>query len=322
MTAVQPASILPPAARPGGTTRVTLFDLGLYAVTVFAWSTSWIALKMQVGVVAPEVSVAWRFLLAAAVMMAWVTLSGRPMRFPLREHVRFVALGALMFSTNFWLFYMGGLHLPSGLLSVVFSLASVFNLVLGALVLRQPIDRRVGIGALVGFTGIGLLFWPEIAGTEFDHDALVGLALCTAGTLSFCSGNMLSSANQRRGLPVVSVNAWGMLYGAMIMIAVGLARGSTFTVEWTPAYLGGLAWLSIMSTVLAFACYLTLLGRIGAARAGYATVIFPVFALGISTVFEGYVWTAAAIVGMLAVMVGNLIVLTRGRAVAPVQPSA
>jgi drug/metabolite transporter (DMT)-like permease len=314
MSAVHTAPVASSSAGGAGTfARLTPFDLALYAMTVFAWSTSWIALKMQVGVVAPEVSVAWRFLLASAVMMAWVAVSRRPMRFPLRDHLRFAAMGALIFSTNFYLFYLGGQYLASGLLSVVFSLASVFNLVLGALVLGQRIDARVATGALVGFAGIGLVFWPEIAGTVFDHDALVGLALCTAGTLFFCSGNMLSSANQRRGLPVVSVNAWGMLYGAMIMVAVGLINGSTFTVEWTLPYLGGLVWLSVVSSVLAFASYLTLLGRIGAARAGYATVIFPVFALGISTVFEGYVWTAAAIVGLVAVMVGNLIVLTRRR---------
>ncbi len=77
----------PPAARP--TPRFTLFDGMLYAVTVFAWSTSWIALKMQVGVVAPEVSVAWRFILAAIVMFGWVAATGRPLRFPLKDHLRF-----------------------------------------------------------------------------------------------------------------------------------------------------------------------------------------------------------------------------------------
>lgn len=310
MTAVSPTRPLGFAAP---APRFTAFDALLYGVTVFAWSTSWIALKMQVGVVAPEVSVAWRFLLAAAVMFGWLAVSGRPFRFPARDHLRFLIQGALIFSVNFYLFYLGGQYLASGLLSVVFSLASVFNLILGALVFRQRIEPRVAVGAAIGFAGIGLVFWPEIAGVEFDHDALVGLGLCTAGTLFFCSGNMMSSANQRRGLPVVSTNAWGMIYGAGIMLALALINGRTFQVEWTVPYLGGLAWLSIVSSVLAFASYLTLLGRIGAARAGYATVIFPIFALGISTIFEGYVWTPAAIAGLVAVAAGNLIVLTRGR---------
>lgn len=293
--------------------RFTLFDAVLYAVTVFAWSTSWIALKMQVGVVAPEVSVAWRFILAAAVMFGWVALSKRPVRFPLKDHLRFMVMGALIFSINFFMFYLGGRYLASGLLSVVFSLASIFNLVLGAVVFRQRIEPRVAAGAAIGFAGIGLVFWPEIAGVSFSHEAAIGLLCCTLGTLFFCSGNMMSTTIQRRGLPVVSTNAWGMAYGAAIMVAVGLVNGRTFTVEWTVPYLGGLVWLSVVSSVIAFACYLTLLGRIGAARAGYSTVIFPIFALMISTAFEGYVWTPLAVLGLACVIAGNLIVLTRKR---------
>ncbi len=299
--------------RSGGA-RFTLFDFGLYAVTVFAWSTSWIALKLQVGVVAPEVSVAWRFMLAAALMMGWAVFAGKPLRFSARDHLRFLIQGALLFSTNFYLFYLGGLHLASGLLSVVFSLASVFNILMAAIVFRQRTAPRVLFGSAVGFAGIGLIFWPEIAGVEFDHDALVGLVLCTYGTLFFCAGNMMSTSNRRHGLTVVSGNAWGMVYGSLIMVALALINGRTFEVEWTLPYLGGLAWLSVVSSVLAFACYLTLLGRIGAARAGYATVIFPVFALAISTLFEGYTWTPLAMAGLIAVMAGNLIVLTRRRA--------
>ncbi|WP_075218077.1 DMT family transporter [Mongoliimonas terrestris] len=310
MTAAVPAAA--PAEKPA-LAPFTLFDFLLYAITVFAWSTSWIALKMQVGVVAPEVSVAWRFMLSAAVMIGWVAVARQRMRFSWTDHARFAVQGALLFSTNFYLFYLGGQVLASGLLSVVFSLASVINLVMAAVVFRQGIVPRVAIGALIGFAGIGLVFWPEIAGTEFDHAAAVGLGFCIAGTVSFCVGNMISSASQSRGLPVLSTNAWGMVYGAGVMVLLALANGRTFQIEWTPAYIGSLFWLSIVSSVIAFASYLTLLGRIGAARAGYATVIFPVFALGISTVFESYQWTPVAMAGLGAVIVGNLIVLSRGR---------
>ena len=36
--------------------RLAPADLGLYAVTVFVWGTSWIALKGQLGEVSPEVA--------------------------------------------------------------------------------------------------------------------------------------------------------------------------------------------------------------------------------------------------------------------------
>lgn len=292
----------------------TAFDLGLYGVTVFAWSTSWIALKMQVGVVAPEVSVFWRFLFAAALMLGWCAAAGYPLRFPLRTHLRFAATGALIFSLNFLCFYYGGLTLASGLLSVIFSLAAVVNLVLGVLLFHQRVDLRVALGALVGFLGVALMFWPEIIGHALGTAALGGLLLCCLGTLLFCLGNMLSASNQAHDLPVVPSTAWGMVYGTALMGVVALVLGRRFEMELTPAYLGGLAWLSVVSSVIAFSCYLTLLGRIGAARAGYATVIFPVFALAVSTLFEGYVWTVPALLGLAAVLAGNVIVLRSRRA--------
>ena len=286
-------------------------DYGLYALTVFAWSTSWIALKNQLGVVAPEVSLVWRFGLSAILMFVWALVTRERMRFSLSDHLRFAGLGVFIFSFNFVLFYHGGMVLTSGLLAVIFSLASVFNMLLGAVFLGQRIDRRVLAGAAFGFAGVALMFWPEIAGTEFDHRAAIGLALCVGGTLSFCTGNMISATNQRRGLPVVPANAYGMAYGTAFLAIASLLMGHAFIIEPTARYLVSLGWLSVVSSVLAFAAYLTLLGRIGSGRAGYSTVLFPVFALAISTVFENYHWTAAAIAGLVLVMIGNVIVLRR-----------
>lgn len=286
-------------------------DLAAYAATVFFWGTSWIALRAQLGVVAPEVSIFWRFLLAAAVMWAWVASRGERMRFSPLDHLRLAGTGLCLFSLNFALFYYGGLSVPSGLLSVVFSLASIFNLLLGALLLKQRIEPQVALGAMIGAAGIGFLFWPEIAGAGFDTGALGGLALCVAGTLCFCLGNMISTVVQRRGIPLLSAVTWGMTYGVVIMGAVSLARGHAFIVEPTAKYLVSLVALALGASVVAFACYLTLLRRIGAARAGYATVLFPIIALAISTVFEGYVWTPLAMLGVALALAGNVLVLRR-----------
>ncbi len=67
-------------------------------------------------------------------------------------------------------------------------------------------------------------------------------------------------------------------------------------------------------TTVAFGCYLTLLGRIGPARAAYATVLFPIIALMLSTAFEGYRWTVEAFAGVALVLSGNLLVLLPRRA--------
>ena len=286
-----------------------LRGLGLYGVTVLIWGTSWLALRLQLGEVAPEVSSLWRFLIAGAVTLAWVLLRGERLRFPAADHLRFAGVGACMFSCNFVLFYYAGFTIASGLLSVVFSLTSIITLGLGALVLRQRVETRVALGGLCGAIGIGLLFGPGIAGAGLYRAALAGLGLSLAGTLFFSAGNLVSASVQHRGVPILAANAWGMLYGILILLALCLLRGLPFTLDPSPAYLGSLLYLALPSTVVAFACYVALLRRIGPARAGYATVLFPLVALTVSTMVEGYRWTPLAACGAALALAGNLLVL-------------
>jgi drug/metabolite transporter (DMT)-like permease len=298
-----------PTATPVGDKPFEPLDYGLYVLTMVGWSASWFAIALQVGTVPNEVNIVWRFAIAAAIMLAWMIGSGRRWRFPPADHLRFAALGVLLFSSNFLLFYYGAGYLVSGLLSVVFSLASMVNLLLGALVMGERPAMRTMVGAVVGFTGVALMFWPEIAAHGLSGGTLTGLLFCVAGTLSFCSGNLVSAAAQRRGLPLVSMNAWGMVYGTAWAAFLALLLGKPFIVDTSAAYLGSLLFLAVISTVLAFGAYLMLLGRIGGARAAYATVTIPVFALLISTVFEGYVWTAWALAGLVFVAAGNVLVI-------------
>lgn len=312
-----PMTTLAPGAALRDDPTLSPLDMGLYGLTVLAWGFSWYALKLQLGTVPPEVSVFWRFVLASAIMMGWAMARGARLSFPLRTHLRFAGLGLFLFSTNFTLFYYGGQYVPSGLLSVVFSLASVFNMILGFAIFGQRISRRVLLGALLGFAGVALLFRPQIMGAAdsgLDATALLGLGLCVAGTLSFCLGNMVSTANQKSGIPLVSASAWGMVYGTVLLGLFAASRGASFAIEWTPTYLGAMVYLAVIASVVAFACYLTLLARIGSARAGYSTVMFPVVALLVSTVLENFHWGPDAIAGLVCVLGGNLLVLRSGRA--------
>lgn len=286
-------------------------DLALYVIVVLVWGTSWLGMGMQVGVVAPEVSVLWRFVLACPIMFGWAWLAGQRLAFDGRAHLRFAAMGVTMFSTNLILFYHASLSVPTGLMAVVFSLASIFNAGLGAIFLGARLERSVLLAAAVGVAGVGLMFAPEIMSHELDRAALIGLLQCVGATACFCIGNIVSAASQRQRLPVLSSTAWGMLYGVAILTAVSLAQGNAFIIDPTAKYLAALVWLAIVASVVAFAAFLTLVGRVGAARAGYMTILFPVVALMVSTVFEGYRWTALSALGLVLVLAGNLMVLRR-----------
>ena len=223
-----------------------------------------------------------------------------------RTHLRLALLGLCIFSTNFALFYHGGKGVASGLLAVVFSSASLVNVVMTAVLGRSRPRIAHLFAAMVGLTGVVCLFWPEL---QLSNTALTSLALCLIGTLFFCTGNMVSAACQKRGIPIFASASWGMLYGACYLALFSFISNHEFTIELTAKYVLGLVWLALVSSVMTFASYLSLIGRIGPSRAGYATVIFPVFALLISTVFESYTWSSLAFIGLGLVIFGNVIML-------------
>lgn len=281
-------------------------DCFLYLLVIFSWSTSWLPLKGQVGFVAPEVSLLWRFMIAAALCFLLARFKGLMLRFPPNLHLQFAILGLLLFSTNFTLFYYASPYLASGLLAVIFSTASMMNILMVAGLTRTVPHPRQLFASAIGLVGIVLIFLPELS---FSSAALPALLLCIAGTLCFCVGNQVSAALQRQNVPVISANSWGMVYGCLVLAVYALVLGNPFAIEQRLPYLFGLVWLAVFSSVLAFACYLTLVGRIGAGRAGYATIIFPVFALLISTAFEQYQWGVLSLVGICLVVAGNILMM-------------
>lgn len=271
---------------------------------------SWYALSLQAdAAIAIQTSLMWRFVIAGAIMFVWVVAVRGRLAFPVGFHAAFALLGLLIFCLNFMLFYYGSYYLISGLLSVVFSLASVFNLIIGFITSKSMPRGNVVFGAVLGVVGIALMFAPEIAGQDWSGGALLGLMLCIGGTVSFCCGNQLSAKLQALDVPVLSASAWGMAYGALASMLMSLFLGESLAPVWEPVWLGSLLFLAVISTVVAFWAYLTLLGRIGPARAGYATVVFPVLALLLSAVVEGYVFTPLALAGLIFVLVGNVLVL-------------
>ena len=165
---------------------------------------------------------------------------------------------------------------------------------------------------MLGIIGILVLFAPQIEVVSLSDGVFFGSALALMGALMASIGNMVSQASQRRSLPVLQGNAWSMFYGAVITAIIAVASGHEFTFDATFTYISSLVYLAIFGSVVAFGAYLTLLGRIGAHKAGYATVMFPVVALALSIAFEGLQADLAIVTGTSLVLLGNLLVLKKG----------
>ena len=283
----------------------------LFSIATLIWGSTWLAITFQLGVVSPEASVVYRFALAAALLAAWCLATGRSLRFSPKQHLWLAAQGTFLFGLNYLCVYWAERYVASGLVAVLFSLIVFFNLIGVRVFFATPINARTLVGATLGVTGVVLLFWRDLAVGQ--GEALVGILFAVAGTLLASGGNLLAVRNQRHGVAVLPGVAWGMGYGALVIALVAQIDGATWGFEASPRYVWSLLYLSLFGSVVAFGTYLTLLGRIGAARAGYVGVAVPMVALLLSTVFEHYQWTLPALMGAGLCIAGNVLVLLPDR---------
>ncbi|SMC65866.1 EamA-like transporter family protein [Fulvimarina manganoxydans] len=280
----------------------------LFVSTVLIWGTTWIGIAAEVGEAPVFVSIFYRFALSGVVMVAGLALLGRLKR---PSHWRFVVLQALcLFSFNFIGLYNATASIPSGLVSVVFSLASIFNAVNARLFFGDRINPQTLLAGALGVCGLTLLFWHDLA-VGFDPQTLVGLVWAVMGTIFFSFGNMASRKNSALGITPVVANSWGMGIGAAVVLILIALRGETLAVPASVSYWTALVYLAVIGSVVGFTTYLMLVARIGSARAGYATVLFPIVALTLSTLFEGYEWTASAFAGVFLAGLGNIVMFAR-----------
>jgi drug/metabolite transporter (DMT)-like permease len=291
-------------------------NAGLYILTCLIWGSTWLGIKFQLGVVDPEISVVYRFSLAAGLLLAFSLYRRLPLHFSPRQHFYMALQGLTLFSLNYIAVYLAELYLSSGLVAVVFSLIIVFNVFLSAIFLGNPIRARVLVGGLLGIAGLALVFRPQLSGLNLSEDRVLGLGLAVAGTAIASFGNIVAARNQRNSLPIVQSNAYGMAYGALFTLLVAAARGARLSFVPSFEYIASLLYLAAFGSVVAFGAYLTLLGRIGPDRAAYISVVFPVVALALSTLFEGLRWEWLAVLGVGLVIAGNALALT-GRRPAP-----
>lgn len=282
----------------------------LYVITVLIWGSTWLAIEYQLGVVAPEVSLVYRFSIAALLMWGYCLIKKFPMGFSLKNHFFFMALACCNFGFNYLILYWAQDYLTSAMTSIAFSTLLVMNIVNTRIFFGKPIAPRTFIGATLGLAGIIGLFWQDVKTLDIASEAMIGLGLSLGGTFVASLGNMTSVRNSKNNIGIMQGNAWGMFYGSLFLLVLTLINDTEFSLDTRLPYIASLLYLSVFGTVIAFACYFVLLKDIGPEKASYAVVLFPVVAVTLSMMFEGFVWQTSTIIGFVLVLMGNVVVLT------------
>jgi drug/metabolite transporter (DMT)-like permease len=241
-------------------------------------------------------------------------MRGLPLRFSARQHVWLALFGLGNFGVGYVFVYYAEEHVVSGLVAVGVSASPLLGMLGMRLFFGTPMTGRIAVASLLGIAGIVMVFYPELARLRGSTETVKGACFTAISVLIAACGSMVAYRNQRAGVPLWQGMAWGMFYGAMSALAIGLASGKSPSFQATPAYVLSLAYLAILGSIIAFASYLTLLKRIGAARAGYIGVMVPILALLLSAAFEGFRFHALTWVGIAVSVAGNVLILRTERA--------
>jgi drug/metabolite transporter (DMT)-like permease len=287
-----------------------------FLLVTLIWSSTWIVIKGQLGLVPPVWSVSYRFLIASAAMAAVARAAQTPLRLDRRGHGLALMLGLLQFVLNYNFVYAAETHINSGLTAVVFALLVVPNTAMARLFFGARVSGRFVAGSAVALAGVGLLFVNELRSAPAGgREALAGLGFTLLAVLAASGANVMQLAPAMRDRAIGGVLAWAMLYGGLADAAFAWATRGPPVFDPRPAYWIGLLYLGVIASSLAFWLYYRIIREIGAAEAAYSSVLIPIVAMAISTLFEGYRWTSLAVTGGLLAIAGLVTALGARRPV-------
>ncbi|MBO9667979.1 MAG: EamA family transporter [Bdellovibrio sp.] len=284
-------------------------NLLLYTICTVIWGSTWLVITFQVDAASPIASVFWRFALGAVILMGYCGISRQPMTYSRKDHLLFFGQGIFLFSINYMLVYLSETMISSGIAAICSTVLLYFNMLGMRVYFKKPITGRVIAGSLLGGLGIGLIFLNELRNLDPNGKTILGLVIGLIATFSASTGNMISQKVYRKKIPVMITNAYGMFYGSLFTLLVGLVLQESFVIPMTARYLGSLAYLALFGSVIAFGAYLSLAGRIGAEKAAYTSVISPVIALALSSIYEDFKWTPYIVSGVALCLMGNALTL-------------
>ena len=282
-----------------------------FTIFTLIWGSTWIVIRDQLGSVSPHWSVTYRFVIAASAMMVLAMVQKQSLRLGRDGFVAALVIGVTQFCINFNSVYLAERHITSGLVATFFALLLIPNAVLARIFLGHRVHARFVIGSAVAVLGIALLFAHELRLRPVGSgEVIVGLVLTLIGMLGASSANVYQAMDRARRYPLTALLAWSMAIGAALDAIIALTVAGAPTFDPRPAYLAGLLYLALAASALAFSLYFPVVRKIGPAKAAYSSVMVPIIAMALSTLFEGYRWSLLAALGAALALGGMLIAMS------------
>lgn len=228
---------------------------------------------------------------------------------PSHIHFKMAVVGLALYTLNYTFLYESQNYIVSAVVALMSSCIIYINVVMRRFFLGKAIRKEVVIGATFGLVGMAMIFVPEFA--KVQNNQLLSLGIILACIAFFCAsaGNVVSERILDHGVPVIQMNFWAMSYATVFLYGYAFFSGADFILPESGEYWVALVYLAVFGSVLGFGAYMKLVKNIGSDKAAYVVLMYPLVALFLSTLFEGYEWRMQAMIGVLVVLFGNAIAM-------------
>jgi drug/metabolite transporter (DMT)-like permease len=308
-----------PAASPGITMETSPSRLALvtaFAIVYIVWGSTYLAIGISVRDLPPGLLAGVRFIIAGLALGTLALARGQPLPRTRGDWgtaailaVAFVVLGnGVVTWAQQWV--------PSNQAALIIASSALFTAWFGTFGRRGvALSRATKAGLFAGLLGTALLVWPEGSADEVPGgDLLWPKAAIVLSTLAWSWGVMYSRNSSVTMKPLMFA-ACQMLIGGSILVVIGVANGELARWTWTLAGIGGMLYLTVFGSCLAYATYMWLINHTTPARLGTIAYVNPAIATALGWWVLGESLTGLQLAGMAVILLSVAWVTISARAI-------
>lgn len=275
------------------------------------WGSTWLFIKLGLRDLPPISFAGIRFVTAAAVLAAIVTVRRLSLPRKARDWAFIALTGFLSFTVNYGLLFWGEQHVSSGLAAVLQATIPLFGLVIAHFLLpNEPMRVTKTLGVLLGLVGVSVIFSNDIS--PETNRALAGSAAIVFGAFAVALSNVLiKSRGGQFDPPVLALGQ--MFFGLIPLLLIGFIKeGDPRNFHWTPLAIISLLYLAFVGSSVAFILYYWLVRHMEVTNTMLISLVTPVLAvlLGMGTIGERLSWRMG--IGGGSILAGLAIIAFRG----------
>jgi probable blue pigment (indigoidine) exporter len=240
------------------------------------YAVCYVAIKSGLWYAPPLEFAGLRALIGGAVLLALVGARDGKIFLPTRFWRGVVTLALVGTTLGFGAMFLAPGRTGAGIASVLGNTGSLFLVVLGALFLGEPLDRRKVEGLLLGTLGVTLLALPAI--TDPSLTGPPGALIPLAAALALASSTVVLK-RMEVGEYLGRIAAWQLLLGSVPLLALSWWIEGGVPIRWTATFVGLLAFLAILGTAVAIWTWYWLVQREDVGRLGVLMFMVPLIGL-------------------------------------------